>query len=341
MLPRIGKVDRAVFDKIIFPRLGKKDYTVRLGPQHGVDAAVIDLPDGKVMVVAEDPTFGTPVTMPYFGWATVHICASDVAVLGVRPRYMTISLLLPPGTEEATLSHIWQQIDEECRKLDIAIVGGHTGVYPGIAYPLNGGCAVIGIGTKEQLTPANNARPGDSIIMTKGPALQATSRLIYQAEKEIAARSSPAIAERAKARFFDTTVVKDAAVAARYAHAMHDATEGGLLNGVFEIAAASGTGVTVYEEKVYIPEEVQAVCGYFNINPLISISEGTLIIAAPPPNVPPLLIALKEAGIPAWEIGEITTGERTFVHRDGTKEELNPVSIDPYWELNFRTVGRK
>jgi hydrogenase expression/formation protein HypE len=181
MLPGIGKVDRAAFDKIIFPRLGRKDVTVRLGPQHGVDAAVVDLPDGSVMLVAEDPAFVTPVTMPYFGWATVHICASDVAVLGVKPRYMTICLLLSTGIDEAALSHIWQQIDKECQKLGIAIIGGHTGVYPGIAYPLNGGCTVIGLGSREQLTLANNAGIGDRVIITEArpsrrPAASSTRR---------------------------------------------------------------------------------------------------------------------------------------------------------------------
>ena len=73
MLPQIGKVDRATFDSLILPRLGKADKTVLVGPQHGVDAAVIELPDGNVMVIAEDPTFGLPVLMPHFGWCIVHI----------------------------------------------------------------------------------------------------------------------------------------------------------------------------------------------------------------------------------------------------------------------------
>ncbi len=50
MLPKIGKVDKETFDKIIFSQLGKKDDTVLIGPRHGVDAAVIDL-GNKVMVI--------------------------------------------------------------------------------------------------------------------------------------------------------------------------------------------------------------------------------------------------------------------------------------------------
>lgn len=338
MLPQIGKVDKATFDNIIFPRLGKSDSTVLVKPGHGVDAAVIELSGNEVMVIAEDPTFGMPVLMPHFGWAIVHICASDVAVLGVKPRYMTICLMLPPGSDDALLEHIWKEIHEECEKLGIAIVGGHTGIYPGIAYPLNGGCTVIGLGTKDQITPASNARVGDRVIITKGPAIEATGILAYQAEKSLAKKFGRDIVEQAKSYFFAMSVVKDALVAAPYAHAMHDATEGGLLNGIYEVIAASGTGVTLFEEKIIIPEEIDTVCRYFDIDPLISISEGTLVITATPENTPRILSSLEQNGIAAWEVGEVTAKDRIFVRKDGKLEELQPVKVDPFWAAYFSTL---
>ena len=338
MLPEIGKLDKATFDRIIFAKLGKPDGTVLVGPQHGVDAAVIELDGDKVMVIAEDPTFGMPVIMPHFGWAIVHICASDVAVLGVKPRYMTICLMLPPGTEDQVLEDVWTQIHEECQKLGIAIVGGHTGIYPGIAFPLNGGCTVIGLGTKEQLTPPSNARVGDRVIITKGPAIEATGILACQAEKALTGKLGKSLVAKAKDYFLEMTVVKDAEVAAPHAHAMHDATEGGLLNGVYEIAAAANTGVTLYEEKIVIPEEIDAVCRHFNIDPLTSISEGTLVITAAPEKTSELLSKLKRSGIAAWEIGEVTQKDRVFIRKNGQREELVPVTADPFWAAYFSTL---
>ena len=338
MLPGIGKVDRTSFDRIIYPRLGKKDRTVLIGPQHGVDAAAIELPDGSVMVVKEDPTFGLPVLMPHFGWAIVHICASDVACLGVKPRYLSISLLLPPGTSDNTLEHIWAELHQECEKLDIAVIGGHTGIYAGISYPLNGGCTIIGLGEKSQLTPASNARVGDRIIMTKGPAIEAAGVLAFQAEKALIKKIGQEMTEKGKSYFFAMTVVKDAAIAGHNAHAMHDATEGGLLNGVYEIAAASHTGVTLFEDRIITPPEIKAVCDYFQIDPLISISEGTLLIAATPQKTPQILTDLKQNNIAAWEIGEITPHDRIFVRRNGKKEELKPVAVDPFWAAYFSTL---
>ncbi len=338
MLPQVGKIDRASFDKAIFPRLGRTDSSVLIGPQHGVDAAAIELPDGKVMVIAEDPTFGMPVLMPYFGWAIVHICASDVAVLGVKPRYMTICLMLPPGTEDSVLEGIWKQVHEECEKLEIAIVGGHTGIYPGIAYPLNGGCTVIGIGEKSQLTPPSYARTGDRVIMTKGPAVQTAGILALQAESALTEVLGQAQTQKAKDRFLEISVVKDAMIAAPYAHAMHDATEGGLLNGVYEIAAASRTGVTIYGDRIIVPEEIAGVCAHFGIDPLISISEGTLVITAAPERTGELIESLEQEGIPAWDIGEITDGERVLIDAEGHRKQLTPVAVDPFWNAYFSTL---
>lgn len=336
-LPEIGKLDKEIFEKVIFPHLGKRDKRVMIKPMHGVDAGVINL-DNKVMVVAEDPTFGMPVLMPDFGWAIVHICASDVAVLGIKPEFMTICLLLPPGTKANDLEMIWKQVDDECKKLGIAIVGGHTGIYPGISYPLNGGCTVWGFGKKEEPTPPSNAKLGDKVIITKGPAIESTGILARQAEKSLKSKLGEQITEKAKKRFKEMTVVKDALIARKYAHAMHDATEGGLLNGLYEIANASKTGIKIFEEKIVIPEDIAEVCKYFNIDPLISISEGTLIITAPEKNVSDLLSSLQQENIKAYVIGEIILGNKIFIRKNGSKQTLRPVKVDPFWSAYFNTL---
>jgi len=251
---------------------------------------------------------------------------------------MTICILLPPESKPETLEGFWKQLHIECKKLDITIVGGHTGIYPGISYPLNGGCTVWGFGKKEDLTPASNAKIGDKVIITKGPAIEAVGILALQAEAKLTEKFGREIVAKAKNRLIEMTVVKDALIAAKFANALHDATEGGLLNGVYEIAESSGTGVRIDEEKIVIPEEIAKVCDYFSIDPLISISEGTLVITAEKAKAPKLISELERNGIPAYEIGEITEGERVFVRKDKREEKLVPVKVDPFWQAYFSTL---
>src|SRR5674536_384315 len=72
--PKIGKIDEETFTTFVLPRLGKSDDTVIVPPKTGVDAAVIDIGNDKVLVIAEDPIFALPQQpLEMFGWYTVHI----------------------------------------------------------------------------------------------------------------------------------------------------------------------------------------------------------------------------------------------------------------------------
>ena len=59
---------------------------------------------------------------------------------------------------------------------------------------------------------------------------------------------------------------------------MHDATEGGVLGAVWEIAECSGVGVEVYLDKIPIKKETKDICNYYNISPYQLISSGCMII---------------------------------------------------------------
>jgi hydroxymethylpyrimidine/phosphomethylpyrimidine kinase len=94
---KVGKIDLDTFATFLLKRLGKKDASVIVPPLTGVDAGIIDIGNGRVLVIAEDPIFSIPMQpLEMFGWYAVHIGASDVAVMGVKPKYMTYTLLMPP-----------------------------------------------------------------------------------------------------------------------------------------------------------------------------------------------------------------------------------------------------
>jgi hydrogenase expression/formation protein HypE len=342
---KIGKIDDAVFRAIILRRLGKKDPTVLVPPRAGVDAGVVDLGGGKVLVVAEDPIFTMPrLPLETFGWFTVHIGASDVAVMGVRPRYMTYSLLLPPETGTADLKVIVDSIHRTALDLGIAIVGGHTGFYPGFAAPTIGGITVFAVARKgEYVTPAG-ARPGDEVLLTKGPAIETAGLLSALREEELL-RSHPAeLVRRAKALSFRMSVVADAmaAMAAGGVSAMHDATEGGVIGGLFEIAAASRVGMEADESLFVYPEEVRMVCEAFGIDPVSAIAEGSLLITARPAASARIIAALKRKGIAASVVGRVIADRRrrTLKRRDGRVVPLAIPAQDPFWPAFFEGLEK-
>ncbi len=227
-------------------------------------------------------------------------------------------------------------------ELGIAIVGGHTGYYPGFVSPTIGGVTVFAIADKHGYVTPAGAKAGDDVILTKGPAIETAGILAVIRETELLENYPPPLVEKAKALCMQMTVVKDALLAMESGGvtAMHDATEGGVIGGLFEIANASGVGMEIHEEAFVYPEEVRMVCEAFGIDPLAAIAEGSLLITARPKNSQNIVNALRAGGIAASVIGRVTSDPRTrTIHRrDGTIAPLAIPSQDPFWPLFFNSL---
>ncbi|MCJ7445700.1 MAG: AIR synthase family protein [Methanotrichaceae archaeon] len=341
---KIGKIDRETFNNFILKRLGKKDSSVLVPPRTGIDAAVIALDNEKVLIIAEDPILAIP-KQPWemFGWYTVHIGASDVAVMGVKPRYMTYSLLMPTETKEEDFKTIVDSIHKAALELDIAIVGGHTGYYPGFAAPTIGGVTVFAVANKDSYVTPSGAKPGDVVILTKGPAIETAGILAVIREMELIEKYPQYLVDKAKALCKQMTVVNDALIASEIGvTAMHDATEGGVMGGLFEIAEASVVGMDIDEASFVYPEEVKIVCEAFHIDPLSSIAEGSLLITANPDQSEEILRKLKAEGIDSSIIGEITDDpKRRIIRRsDGSMIPIRAPDQDPFWPVFFEGLSK-
>jgi hydrogenase expression/formation protein HypE len=340
---KIGKIDLDTFTSFLLPRLGKSDETVIVPPKTGVDAAVIDIGNDRVLIIAEDPIFAIP-QQPFemFGWYTVHIGASDVAVMGVKPRYMTYSLLMPPETKEEDFRTIVDAIHRAALELDISIVGGHTGYYPGFAAPTIGGVTVFTVADKHGYVTPAGAMPEDDVVLTKGPAIETAGILSVIKEKQLLERYPSSLVEKAKALCQQMTVVADALLAmdSGGVTAMHDATEGGVIGGLFEIASASEVGMEIHEAAFVYPDEVRMVCEAFEIDPIAAIAEGSLLITARPNRSNSIVHKLRAAGIDASIVGKVTDDIETRIieRRDGTIAPLEIPRQDPFWPAFFDSL---
>jgi len=227
--PVIGKVNRGLFERVIFPNLGAEDASVIVGPQFGVDFGVVRVGDYD-LIFEVDPVY----VVPEYGWEksawfAVHILASDVAVSGVPPRYLFIDLNLPLRMTDEELERLWRAIHNECRRLGITIVAGHTGRYGGIDYPMIGGAVMVGVTKRDHFVTPAMARPGDVVIMTKGAAVETAGILASMFPEVLERRYGKEFARRAQEIFWLQSVVDDALTLAQLGlrdgvTAMHDAT---------------------------------------------------------------------------------------------------------------------
>lgn len=342
---KIGKIDLRTFEQFLLQRLGKPDSRLIVPPLTGVDAAVIKVNADQVLILAEDPIFPMPGKgYEDFGYYTVHIGASDVAVMGVKPEFISYTLLMPPNTKDSEFQQIVDSIHTAALELGMTIVGGHTGYYPAVTVPTIGGITVFSFAREGEYVTPRGAKVGDAVIVTKGPAVETVGILATLYEEELSHTFTPDFIERAKGYMKKMSVVTDAltAMEAGGVHGMHDATEGGVLGGLFEVANASGVGMWIEESSFVWTEEIEGICRYFQIDPLLAIAEGTLIIVCESRAASEILEALKQKEIPASIVGEVrkpSEGQK-IKRRNGTIEALRIPDQDPFWPCFFKGLSR-
>lgn len=348
-MPEIGKVSQEIFDEIILSQLGRHRPSVLVGPRHGVDVGVVDLGNNQVMVTTTDPIFVVP---PYgwerSGWFAIHILASDAATSGLAPNYITVDLNMPLSMNRDDFEILWGVMHQECDKIGMSIISGHTGRYEGCEYPMIGGATVICIGPKDQYVTPAMARPGDLVIITKGAAIEASGLFAVTFPDKVAQRYGENVAREAENIFWQMSVVNDALTAVKAGvrengiTAMHDATECGVWGGLFEVAQASKVGMVIDKEKIIVQEVVQKVCDLFEIDPFSSISEGTLIITCRPHKAQEVVQRLTDQGILSSIVGEIVDAEQGMNYWEkGKKNQLQHPKVDPFWGAFGKAASQK
>lgn len=313
-----GKLKSEFLDKLLKKYTSSaaknRDLGVIVGPQIGQDSGVVDLGD-KYLVMKSDPvTFATDE----IGYYAVNINANDIATAGAKPKWFLSVILLPEkNTDEKLVEKIFSDIADSCAKLNIAVIGGHTEITFGIDRPIVIG-SMLGEVAKDKLLTTFIAKPGDALIMTKGIVIEGAAIIAHEKEQKLRAKG---MSEDTIARFKNMlhnpgiSVVKDAlALAENFTvHAMHDPTEGGLAMGIVELAQNSNCGLLIEYDKIPFMPGTKALCESFGLDPLRTITSGTLIAAVDNTQVFKIIQYFEKQGILASKIGELTAIKDEFL----------------------------
>lgn len=325
-----GKIPIDILKDVVFKNLGSQRNEVILGPSAGVDGAVLDF-GNKNAVVSMDPITGA---VERIGWEAININANDVATFGVEPAFFFSCIMLPEGADSKIIETITTQMHNAAKELGIAIVGGHCESTPGLANPIVVGC-IMGLTEKGKYVTAAGAKAGDKLILTKSAGIEGTAILASDREAQLTKTFNAALLDSAKGFYKQISVVKDALTAHRTGgvHAMHDPTEGGILNGIHEMADAAGLGVRIFEEKIMVEPETAKICRFYDIDPLQLISSGALLIAADPQAATKIINSLGQEHIYSDVIGEFNPNpnKRIIMHKDDSAKILPRPTSDHLW----------
>ncbi len=274
--------------------------------------------DDRLLALKTDPiTFASDE----IGWYAVQVNANDIATTGAQPRWMLVTLLLPEAqTTTESIHKITSQIQSACQKIGVTVVGGHTEITYGIDRPLVIGTMIGEVARHKLITP-RGMMPGDRLLLTKGAPIEATAILARELPEKLLRKPetqpeskhlhelylSQSELEQAQNYLYQPgiSVLKDATIAtqAGQVNAMHDPTEGGLYNALWEMAEASRCSLWYKPNATPIPELAKRICQILEIDPLGAIASGALLIAAQPDSAEGIRLALAAAGILCVEIG--------------------------------------
>jgi hydrogenase maturation factor len=329
-----GKIDREFFERRIAPRLGARREDVSLGPTYGVDFGLVDIED-SVLAVATDPISILPdLGFERAGRFGIRIVLSDVAVSGLAPSHVAISMALPPETTDEEFARFWGAVDAECRDLGISIVTGHTARYEESRYPWVGSATAFAVGDPDDVVRPDGARPGDDLLVTKGPAVETVGLLasLFPEQIDLPAET----VATAQERLDDVETVRDslAAVEAGRVTAMHDATEGGLFGAFHELAGSTGVRLDVDTDAVPMLPAVAEVSEALGMDPWRASTAGTLLVATHPDDTDDVVAALEDRGTPVGVAGRVQAGSGVVVDGDSVEAQAGDAAWPVYERLS-------
>ena len=299
-----------------------------VGASIGEDCAIVALKEDEEFVISTDPITGTTKDI---GTLAVHVTANDLASNGAEPIGIMVTVLLPNPSSEKTLKNIMEQLQQACSAMNIQIMGGHTEVTDAVNQPV---LSITGVGKakKNQRITTKGAKPGQEIIVTKSIGIEGTYIMATEKEEELSTRYSKEFIEQAKEMKNQLSIVKEAMIAKEYnVTSMHDITEGGIFGALWEVGEASEVGMEIQLSKIPIKQETIEFCNYFDLNPYMLISSGSLLIVADRGN--DVVDALKAKGIEATIIGKIVEDKERVVILEEEKRFLTPPKSDEIYKI--------
>ena len=130
------------------------------------DAAVVQIPDGKVMVHTVD-YFRAFIDDAYvFGQVSANHALSDIFAMGAKAQSALAIATVPYGLEskvETSIREMMMGATEALNEAGATLVGGHTSEGPELAL----GFSVNGLADRQNILRKGGMVPGDVLILTK------------------------------------------------------------------------------------------------------------------------------------------------------------------------------
>ena len=297
-----GRLSHQLLDELIIPALSG------IGQSEQNDAALLQFAGGK-LAYTTDSYVVQPVFFPggNIGDLAVNGTVNDLAMMGAKPLWLSVGLILEEGFSKKELGEILASMRVAADIAGVQIVTGDTKVVPrGKADRIFINTSGIGIVEHDLVITGANARTGDNIIVSgtigdHGIAVMA-SREGLELDTSIQSDSAA----------LNDLVLQLVAALGGGLHVLRDPTRGGVATTLKEIAVQSAVDLMLQEDALPVKDAVKGVCSILGLDPLYVANEGKMLLFVAPESTDAALALLKgnPLGIDAAIIGTVV-GEGT------------------------------
>ncbi len=262
-----GRLSHQLLDELIIP-------IVSGIPASGQnDAALLEPVPGRIAFTTDsfvvDPIFFPGGTI---GSLAVHGTVNDLAMMGARPLWLSVGLIIEEGFSKSDLKVILEDMRFAADAAGVTIVTGDTKVVPrGKADKIY--ITTSGVGAVEHTFQVHgaNAQPGDVIIIN---GTIGDHGIAVMAGREGLEVGTEIKSDSAALNGLVADLLEEVGAAL---HVLRDPTRGGVATTIKEIAQQSGVAITLKEKALPVKPAVRGVCSILGLDPLFVANEGKLL----------------------------------------------------------------
>ncbi len=300
---RTGKLPEHTFKRSVLNpiRYRSKDTTFRAAV--GQDGAVF----GDMVTSMATTAFSYTGNEMY----AFHNAINNIIAAGGVPYGISVAILLPEHSEEATLRKITGNLCAKAEEYKLDILAGHTELVPSVSSPT---VTITAYGSKLWENKHKQVTSGMDIVMTKWTGLYGGAILAELKEKELTTRYPGSYIRTAADYKNEMSLMPELAVLKTVVaenpdciYAAHDISNGGVFGALWQMLSACNCGGEFWIEQIPVKQEIIEVCEYFDINPYMLNGQGSLLLVTK--NGKRLVDAMQQAGIAANVIGNTTEGK--------------------------------
>ena len=328
---KLRDTSEAEFLRTVQQALGGAGGCVRLGI--GDDAAIIDCPPGRSLVLTCDATVeGRHFRREWFshyevGERAVRCALSDLAAMGAEPAAVLLTLIISPDEDADMARALVEGAAHASETFGARLAGGETVGRDG---PIVLDVIAVGFAEPGRELMRSGARPGD-VVMVSGALGDAAAGLA-------ALGSGVAGADAAVARYKrpDPRVALGRFLArSEGVHAAIDISDG-LARDAGHLAEESGVAIVLRASALPLAAECRALAGRLGLDPLrwaLTGGEDFELLFCVEAEAAGQIArrAEDELALPVTAIGEVTDGQGVRVLRpDGTDLALGETGWDQF-----------